>query len=353
MRTDCYNLARSGQARWLSQVSSVAQIFSLLYRRIAFGNPPHRPSRDWQLRSPGRLQTCDTADCKSALRVRHAPAFHPKCCPAYLAGLVFTLTCAQALAALEVVSTDEIQSVFGEAGQRIQVVFHNPGRATAQADLRTRLYQTTAATTVLMDEGTWKPLQVLPGQTVIETASLDFPSVRAPSDFLIQWLDGTNRALGRTQVRVFPTNLLADLKPLAGDRPIGVLDPQDQIKPLLKQFAVDFEDLEAAAVSSFSGTLAILGPFVSRAQMPEGLADRVAALARKGCAVVWLLPPLDRERKLKPDFFTVPFGEGLVVVAQARLVANLATNPAAQHNLIQLAESAVRREPWRLPGQNP
>jgi hypothetical protein len=265
----------------------------------------------------------------------------------------FAVSATQAQTALKVVSDGEVQSVFGDAGQRIQVVFQNSGSGSARADLRTRLYQTTTTTTVLADERAWKPLQVLPGQTAIETASLDFPSVRTPSDFLVQWLDSTNRVLGKTRVRVFPTNLLAELKPLAGDQPVGVLDPQDQLKPLLKRFAVDFEDLEAGAVSSFAGKLAILGPFAARTQMPAGLADRIAAFACKGGAVVWLLPPPERDGKLTPAFYTVPQGEGLVVVAQTRLVADLATDPAAQMNLIQLAEYAVRCEPLRLPEQNP
>jgi len=41
--------------------TDVAQIFNLLYRRIAFGRP-------WQLREAGGLQIRDTAECNSALR---------------------------------------------------------------------------------------------------------------------------------------------------------------------------------------------------------------------------------------------------------------------------------------------
>ena len=45
---------------------------------------------------------------------------------------------------------------------------------------------------------------------------MDFPSVRAETPFLIQWIDGSNRVVGETPILVYPTNLLEQLKPLLG-----------------------------------------------------------------------------------------------------------------------------------------
>ena len=61
LRSD--NLARKFHNRTTPAISAtgVAQIFNLLYRRIAFGRP-------LQLREAGRLQIRDTAECNSALR---------------------------------------------------------------------------------------------------------------------------------------------------------------------------------------------------------------------------------------------------------------------------------------------
>jgi hypothetical protein len=256
-------------------------------------------------------------------------------------------------AQLQVVPGPEAQRVFAGDGRTISVVFRNAEDKAVEADVRMRLYQVSSATVIPLGEMGWKRLQVLAGQTVLESARLDFPVVKAETRFLVQWLDGTNRVMGRTEVLVYPTNLLQELEPLAGGRPIGLFDPQDQLKPLLSQLGLEVEDLEEAGVSTFPGKLAILGPFGSRVQMAGDLADRVAALARKGCAVVWIQPSRERDRKLTPTFYAVPLGGGMVVVAQAQMVAGLADDPQAQLDLIRLAEYAVRRELPRLPDQTP
>jgi hypothetical protein len=61
LRSD--NLARKFHNRTTPAISAtgVAQIFNLLYRRIAFGRP-------LQMREAGGLQIRDTAECNSALR---------------------------------------------------------------------------------------------------------------------------------------------------------------------------------------------------------------------------------------------------------------------------------------------
>ena len=137
---------------------------------------------------------------------------------------------------------------------------------------------------------------------------------------------------------------------MAGDDPLGVLDPQNQLKPLLKSAAVEYQDLEDYALGDYKGKLAILGPFQSKAQMHEGLPDRIKALAEKGVAVVWIQPPPENRAGLKPSYYTVPQDKGAVVVVQASLVARLAETPEAQLKLIALARLALRPAPPQLPG---
>src|SRR5208283_3417164 len=129
--------------------------------------------------------------------------------------------------------------------------------------IRTRIFQTSSATAIRVGETSWKQFQALPGQTVLESARLDFPPVKAETKFLVQWLENTNHVIGETTVWVYPTNLLAELKPLAGDEPLGIFDPQDQLKPLLKNLNLDFANLENSDLENFSGKLAIIGPFQS------------------------------------------------------------------------------------------
>ncbi len=249
----------------------------------------------------------------------------------------------------------EPQQVFTGEARAISVVWQNAGDEATEAELRTRLFQATSATAVQLGEAPWKRLEVLPGQTVIESATLAFPAVKAETRFLVQWLAGTNTVLGTTDVLVYPTNLLAELQTLAGAEPVGVFDPDNQLKPLLKALAVDMLDLENSGIEDFAGNLAIFGPFKSKAQVRRDLARQIESLARKGAGVVWLQPPPEikpppaRRESPQPSFYTVPFGKGAVVVVQADMVAQLATSPQAQLNLIHFARLARNPAAPALP----
>src|ERR1019366_7836514 len=180
----------------------------------------------------------------------------------------------------------------GEA-KRVSAIFHNSGDRIFSSDIRTRILQASTATAIRLSETAWKKLQVLPQQTVIESASLDFPAVKAETRFLIQWLEGTNKVVGTTEVFVYPTNLLEQLKPLAAESEtgLGVLDPSNQFKPLLNALAVKFLDLEETELDGFLGKLAIVGPCKPSDSEWTGLSGRIGRLAKKGVAVVWIQSP--------------------------------------------------------------
>jgi hypothetical protein len=241
--------------------------------------------------------------------------------------------------------------VFAGGARQIDAQFRNAGEQTVDADMRAVLSQASSATVVRISDTPWKKLRVLPGQTVVESAKLDFPPVKTETRFLIQWVAGASNVVGRTEVLVYPTNLLQELKSLAGEdeNALGFYDPQNQLKPLLKLVVVEFADLEDVGLEGFKGKLAIVGPFATKKQMREGLPTQVESLAKKGVSVVWFQPPPEKRGKLQPSFYAVPVGESSVVVAQAELVANLSENPQSQLNLIQLARLALRPEPPRLP----
>jgi hypothetical protein len=160
-------------------------------------------------------------------------------------------------------------------------------------------------------------------------------------------------------VLVYPTNLLAELKPLVGDEPLGAFDPQNQLKPLLKNLKIDFVNLENSDLENFSGKLAIIGPFQSKARIREGLANQIQALANKGTAIVWIQPPpepspirWDKE-KLQPSFYSVPENTNAVVIVQPDLVSDLAGNPQSQLNLIYFSKLALHPQPTALPDLPP
>ncbi len=260
-----------------------------------------------------------------------------------------------ACADLSVVPDTEPQSVLGGDVRKIAIRLRNAGDQPVAAELRSRLLQASSATAVRLGEAPWKRIQVLPGQTIVESAQVSFPAVKAETRFLVQWLERTNTVIGKTDVLVYPTNLLNELKPLAGDDDgaLGVFDPQNQLKPLLKNAKVDFVDLEDTGLESFRGKLAIIGPFQSKAQMRKGLADQLQALGKKNAAIVWIQPRPAKRDKLLPSFYAVPQNEIAIVVVQPELVVNLSENPQAQLNLIHFCKLALHPEPLHLPQSSP
>lgn len=256
-------------------------------------------------------------------------------------------------AQLEILPDDSAQTVFSGEARRVRVTFRNPSAQILDTALRTQIYQASSATVVPLGEpANWKNLQVLPGQTVLESISLAFPPVKSETHFLVQWLDETNKVLGRTDVLVYPANLLKALKPLAGGVPLGVFDPQNQLKPLLKGLALEFEDLADTGFDGFSGKLAIIGPFASRAQMPEGLANRIQALAKKGPAVVWIQAPPEKRDRLQPSFYSVRQNATAIVIVQPDQLAGLPDNPKSRLNLIYFCQLALHPENPSLPNDS-
>jgi hypothetical protein len=196
----------------------------------------------------------------------------------------------------------------------------------------------------------WKKLQVLPGQTIMESAQLDFPAVRAETKFLVQWVGDSNTLCGVTEILVYPTNLLAELKSLVGDSSLGLYDPENQLKPLLKSVNIRYEDLENSGLEYFDGRLAIVGPFNDRSQMPDDLSRRVATIAKKGVSIVWFTPPSAATNKLAPSFYSVPENTNCVIVAQSGLISGIAESPQAQRDLVSLCKLALVPQPPALPG---
>lgn len=252
---------------------------------------------------------------------------------------------------LQMIPSGEAAYVFAGTGRTVTVLCRNATNTITTADVRIRLLQTSSATATTIGEWPWKRLQVVPGQTISENASLDFPAVKGETRFLVQWLENTNRVLGMTEIIVCPTNLLAELIAIAGDEDgLGIFDPANQLKPLLKNLKVDFADLEEVGFDHFHGKLAIAGPFTNRPQMGENLRARIEAAASQGAAVVWIQPPPKPRAKLQPSFYPVSVGTNTVIVVQSSLVDELVNNPQSQLNLLRLCRLALNPEPVHLPG---
>src|SRR4051812_3094835 len=112
-------------------------------------------------------------------------------------------------AELELVPDAAAQFFFAGEGGRIHAAFRNPDEALTAVRLRTHVYQACSATLIpLAPAQDWKRLEILPGQTVLESIFLTFPTVKTGTRFLVRWLDDNDRVLGTSEVMVYPTNLL-------------------------------------------------------------------------------------------------------------------------------------------------
>jgi hypothetical protein len=265
----------------------------------------------------------------------------------WIAALLIT---GAAKAQLQMLPDSHPQTVFGGGMCTLELRWRNPDGEAAKADISARIFQASSATLVPLGWRPWKQLTVLPGQTVLEFARLEFPAVNTEGHFIVQWWDGTNRMLGVSEVLVYATNLLSELKSLIGeDGALGVLDPTSHLKPLLSSLKLDLVDLEDISLGRFRGKLAVLGPFASKEQVPDWLARGVYEMAQENVAVVWIQPPPAPHEPLKPSFEIIAIGTGTVVVAQHDLVASLATNPQSQLSLIHCCRLALDPKPPRLP----
>jgi hypothetical protein len=258
-----------------------------------------------------------------------------------------------ARAQLELLTDSGPQCVFSGVATKISATFRNAGETDFKCEMRTRMLQASSATVAPLDQRPWKQLRVLARQTVLESAPLDFPPVKAETKYLVQWLDNTNRIMGTTEVLAYPTNLLHELKLLVDEswNNLGVLDPRNQIKPALKHQAIGFVDLAQSDLDAFSGKLAVVGSCGPDDTEWSGLTDRIRALAQKGTPVVWIQGPLSRRDKIQPSFYVVPQNRAAVVVVQPGLIADLPGNPRSQLNLLRFCQLALHPEMPALPTQ--
>lgn len=261
----------------------------------------------------------------------------------WLIYIIATLLAPALHARLELVQSASNAFVICGKGRQIEVTFHNPD-GDVETTVQTRIYQATSATLAPIGETkVWKKLRVLAGEKVIETATFDFPEVRTVTEFEIRWLDQNNE-LGRTIVQVCPTNLLGQISVTTSNKPIAVLDPQNELKPLLKNSNVKFRDLELNNnFGETTGELAI----VFTKDMADDLARDIAK-ATKPTTIIWIQHLSMRIPSL-PNMYFVQKGLARVAVADATLFADLGHSAVAQINLLRCIRAAQHPETLKLP----
>ncbi|HLH52703.1 MAG TPA: hypothetical protein VKY92_03725 [Verrucomicrobiae bacterium] len=249
----------------------------------------------------------------------------------------------------EVLSPNEPPAVFGGGARSIPLLWHNPTGHHISVPISLELWQVQSSIAMPLGDVPWKELQVLPGQTVLESAAIEVPVVRAQTRFLARWVDARSEILGVSEFVAYPTNLLRELQVLGGPDPVGVYDPTDQLKPLLSLAGVEYTDLQEEGFDRHYGRLLIVGPFNLANPQPGWLATAIQSRARKGAAVVWVTSAQEDPALLTPSFFSVSIGKGVVIVAEPSLIKDLAQNPRSQLRLVELCRIAITRRVPLLP----
>lgn len=240
------------------------------------------------------------------------------------------------------------EQVFLANGKRtICAQFHNPDAQPAEAHLRYRLYQTGGRTMMPLGEvSPWKTSVISGDQTVLEFVAIDLPAVRSETLFRVVWFNGEKK-IGATSIHAFPDDLLKPLRALASDKPVGLIDPEDQFKSALSFLSTErlrqAEDIVSAEVG-----LILIAPMSSQ-NRPAGLTAAVKKKAGNGAGIVWIQPSSRGQSESLPEAFVINEQSGRIVVASTATTSNLVDSPQSQLNLVRLAELASGRKKLELP----
>lgn len=246
-------------------------------------------------------------------------------------------------AALEAIRSLEPQQVFADGRRTVEVRWRNDAADTVRIEVRLHLFQFTSATAAPVGgQRPWKTLTVLPGQTVVERAVIDFPKLRVATRFAARWLDGDGKLLGVTEIWAHPDNLPDLLKDLTGAQPVGLLDDTGMLRAVLAAHGIPITELDSdGSWKEFRGRLAVVAPKPEANQGEFRLGTAALARIKEGLAVVWLQTPPTISPPGRPLAERVPLGRGAVVLAPASVLDGLDHSPAARLALLRLAELAL------------
>jgi hypothetical protein len=268
-------------------------------------------------------------------------------------GLILMLAVAAAVQAqVEFVPDGSTQVIFGGKPQAIAVRVHRAPSVEAVTDdigesavlVCFRLFQETSGTVVPVGPAKpWKVLRVLPGQTIVETASVGFPVVTRPIGGLVRWETEQGTGLGSTRVWIVPPNAFGEVKSLVGDLPLGVVGIPASLERLLEPAKVSVEDLTNLPLRP-EAQLILVWPGELDATQPELLARRIGSWVESGRNVVWFKTESASLVSRKPRA-AARRDRGTLVTVDAQMVEPLDT-AEAQWCLLSLLRWACQTTDW-------
>ena len=250
-------------------------------------------------------------------------------------------TAASAPATLAFPTDGSTPVVFGGEPETIEVRVQRPSAAgTERTEFAICFRLFLESSGVLAPIGparAWKRLSLLPGQTLIEHASVEFPAVKRVSYGLVRWETEEGNGLGSTRVRVLPTDLIAELRTLTDGDSVGVVEASTAMAALLERAGLSAEDLTDLPQRPEARVILVLPGEVAETR-PEVLARRVGAWVELGRIVVWFKVDAFGEMGVWAEKRP---GQGSFVTADAAMVRRLDT-AEAQWRLVNLMRWATR-----------
>lgn len=256
------------------------------------------------------------------------------------------LTATVSQARLEIIPPTTDPFVFCGPSRQLDITFHNTATEDFNATINVRIFQASSSTLApIGPEHDWKKLHILTGQKIIETTSFDFPEVRALTLFQIRWLNDRHEEIGKTTVHVLPTNVLAQISVLTSNTVVGLIDPDDKLKPALKKAAVKFHELTAEnPFANFRGNLALIAP----SSDPEFVNAALKSGTKHPLTILWMRDFNQRIGPV-PNMYFVRAGQAQVAVVDATLFTDLEHAALAQINLLRSIKTAQHPEKLQLP----
>ena len=233
-------------------------------------------------------------------------------------------------------------AVFGTGRVGLNVAFENLTEGAQELDVRTQILQASSSTVAPWSPPvSWKRLSLLPHQTVADQATVEFPTVRAETRFLVRFTR-EDTPLGTAEVWVYPTNLLATLTTLLDGEPLLLVHAPAVLHDALVAAKVDCVATADAPLSRHS-KIALVGLPSETAKDTAG-AELVWKLASSKTGVIWLKPVSASEAAVQPSYQAFKVSSTVVVVAHSHSLTNLAADPWAQLRLVRMARLAAGQE---------
>jgi hypothetical protein len=242
-----------------------------------------------------------------------------------------------------IVAPEKLPAFFPGANS-LTLIWTNRGPEQIEMEIKGAFFQTSSKLALRLPVEIVEKLRLLLNQAALMPIRIDVPEVRAKTLFVIRWQDVSAKALGKTELNVYPREMLRELETMAGDTALGIFNLDAKFETGFRKSKVKIERLEQDGIGGYAGKLLIAGG----EQAQDSSRETLIALARRGVVIVCIVAHNDDET-LRPNFFARAYGTGVVVFVQEMFLDHFDTNPESQLRLVEICRMATKPGVPELP----